>query len=53
MTMSKTALLSLMYTLKMTGGLELASLRTEAARAGQRIRIRSHLGWGAGVFLGA
>ena len=53
MTVSEIAPLSLMKTLKLTGRSELASLRTEVARSGQRIRIRSRSGWGAGVFLGA
>ena len=53
MTVSETAPLSLMKTLKLTGRPELASLRTEAARSGQRIRIRLRSGWGAGMFLGA
>ena len=39
--------------MKLTGRLELASLKTEAARSGYRIRIISRSGWGAGMLLGA
>ena len=52
-TVRETAPLSLTKTLKLTGRPELASLRTEAARSGQQMRIRSGSGWGAGMLLGA
>ena len=32
---------------------KLASLKTEAARSGHRMRIRLRSGWAAGMFLGA
>ena len=52
-TVRETPPLSLIKLIKLPGRQELASLKTEAARSGQRIRIRSRSGSGAGLFLGA
>ena len=43
-TVRETASLSLIKTLRLTGRPELASLKMEAARSGQQIRIRSRSG---------
>ena len=43
-TVRETGLLSLIKTLKLTGRPELASVKTEAARSDQRMRIRSRSG---------